>query len=74
MEKSWWAEKWGKDKICGITHTRLRPGKNKNGKSYVTRLKCDHSFYTKALEKWIEFCPVNPPTCPCCRNKISIWK
>ena len=68
MEKSWWNKKWGKEHICGITRTRLRPGKNKNGKPYVTCLKCTHSFYTKALEKWVIMCPESPPTCPCCRK------
>ena len=72
MEHSWWNKKWGRDRICGITRTRLRPGKNKNGQSYVTRLECDHAFYTKALEKWVDLCPVSPPTCPCCRKSFSL--
>ena len=72
MKKSWWNKKWGKNRICGITHTRLRPGKNKNGTPHVTHLKCKHSFYTKSLEKWVNACPVSPPTCPCCRKTFIL--
>ena len=70
MPNSWWSKKWGKDHICGITHTRLRPGTNRQGIPYVTRLSCTHAFYTKALAKWVETCPTSPPTCPCCREPI----
>ncbi len=70
MEKSWWNKKWGTGHICGITRTRLRQGKNRAGAHYVTRLKCKHAFYTKALDEWIKRCPTVPATCPCCRKVI----
>lgn len=49
----WWDKKYGKNAICGITKTRLRPGKNKNGISYIITLPCNHSFYRKPLINWI---------------------
>jgi len=66
----WWEKKWGRDKICGITRTRLRPGKNSNGVSRVIHLNCKHSFYRTPLMKWIKMCPVDIPTCPICRKNI----
>ena len=72
MKKSWWRKKWGSEHFCGITRSRLRPGKNKNGVPYVTRLKCNHAFYTKALDEWISKCPTETVTCPCCRKVIDI--
>lgn len=70
MTKYWWNKKWGSDKICGITHSRIRPGKNKNGVHYSTTLKCGHSFYTNALLKWTETCG-SYPTCPLCRADFT---
>lgn len=64
--KPWWNKKYGKDKICSITQTRLRPGKNKNGKSYSIFLKCKHGFCRSALLKWLE----TNNTCPLCRTKV----
>lgn len=72
MKGSWWRKKWGSGHVCGITHSRLRPGKDKTGIPYVTRLKCDHAFYTKALKEWIRTCPTEVVTCPCCRKVIDI--
>ena len=51
MAKYFWNKKYGRNKLCGITHTRLRPGKNKDGVSYVIILKCGHGFYRKPLNK-----------------------
>lgn len=68
-KKSWWNVKWGKDKFCGITQARLRPGKNKDGIHYCTFLECGHGFYTKALFTWIFKSQTNP-TCPMCRKPI----
>lgn len=65
---SWWNTKWNNDNICGITHTRLRPGKNKNGLPYTIRLKCSHRFYMNPLLHWLE----RSSTCPCCRRSISL--
>lgn len=59
--KPWWSSKWGRDKICPITHVRLRPG-NK-----VKTLRCGHSFLKKAIDDWIK----NNNTCPLCRQKIK---
>ena len=69
-KKPWWNSKWGKDKICGITHSRLRPGCNKFGLSYAVTLKCGHSFYRKPLVMWIGKCG-NVPTCPICRKSFK---
>jgi hypothetical protein len=61
--KYWYFKKWGKHKICGITHGRLRPGKDKFGIPYVITLDCNHSFYTNALLEW----STTNETCPLCR-------
>ena len=42
MSKLWWSKNWGSKKLCGISYTRLRPGKSKNGINYTTKLKCGH--------------------------------
>jgi hypothetical protein len=66
--KPYWSKKWGKDKICGITHSRLRPGKNKRGISYTIKLNCNHSFYRSVLLEWVKsFINKGDPTCPLCR-------
>ena len=65
-KKSFWENTW-KDKICGITKTRLRPGKNIYGLSYSVFLKCKHGFYRKVLIEWVKNCPTEHPTCPICR-------
>lgn len=70
MPKGFWKKKW-ENKICGITHTRLRPGKNKDGLTYTVFLDCNHGFYRSVLEEWIKNCPINPPTCPICRHSFS---
>ena len=63
----WYLKKWGKNKICGITQGRLRPGKDRFGIPYVTRLDCKHSFYTHALLEW----SCKNPTCPMCRKPFN---
>ena len=63
-----WRNNWGRDEKCPITYTRLRPGKDKNGVSYVITLKCKHKFYRKALYKW--WLDGNK-TCPVCRCQIN---
>ena len=70
--RPWWSKKWGADKICGITHTRLRPGKNKKGIYRTTRLSCKHAFCTYPLLKWIKICPSSVPTCPVCRRPFGL--
>jgi len=72
MTKPWWSKKWGKDKICGITHARLRPGTNKNGTHHTTVLKCQHGFYTNPLLEWVKNCPTDIPTCPVCRIEFKL--
>lgn len=67
--KPFWDKKYGKDKICGITLMRLRPGKNKNGKSYVVFLPCKHGFYRSALKKAIS---KGLHGCPLCRKNFNI--
>ena len=66
--KYWYFKKWGKDKICGITQARLRPGKDKYGISYTTKLKCGHYFYTKPLVEW----SYKNSSCPICRNPFNL--
>lgn len=63
-----WSKKWGRDKICPITHTRLRPGKNKRGVKYVIELVCGHMFYRSAVLNYIRSC--ENPVCPMCRHRI----
>ena len=69
MPKSFW-KRW-ENRICGITHTRLRPGKNKKGLSYSVFLPCEHGFYRSALNEWIKRCPKDNATCPMCRKKFG---
>ena len=71
---SWWDKKWNKSKICGITHSRLRPGKNKYGTPYVIHIKCGHSFYTNALLEWMRMSTTNSntTTCPLCRYEFTL--
>ena len=73
-KKAWWDKKWGKNKICGITHTRLRPGTNKRGTPYVTWINCGHGFYTGVLLEWMVHCfsVYSKPTCPICRENIKL--
>lgn len=64
----WWANKYGKGRICAITNTRLRPGKNKYGQRYAIFLSCRHGFNRKALMSWVLARPAETPTCPLCRK------
>lgn len=70
MRNSFWRKKW-ENKVCGITHTRLRPGKNKDGLSYSVFLPCKHGFYRSVLDKWIKTSPKDSTTCPLCRKKFG---
>lgn len=70
MKRSWWNTKYGKESICAITKTRLRPGKNKYGLSYSVFLPCKHGFYRSALIGWVYTCRYDP-TCPLCRNPFD---
>ena len=65
--ESWWNKY---SAICGITQTRLRPGKYKDGVKRTIFLKCGHGFYTKALMTWIAYDRHASPTCPNCRRII----
>ena len=67
--KCFWKEKWGKEHICPITYSRLRPGKYKNGLSYVIKLDCGHRFWRKALIEWM--LKSKNFSCPVCRKKID---
>lgn len=66
-----WKNKW-KDQVCGITKSRLRPGKNKYNLSYSIFLDCTHGFYRSVLTEWIKNCPTENPTCPICRKPFDI--
>ena len=69
--KPWWDKKW--NKVCGITQSRIRPGKNKNGVPYVVHLSCGHPFYTNALLEWMKQHPTSNNTpCPCCRKNFTL--
>jgi hypothetical protein len=70
MTKPFWDKKWGKSKKCAITRSRLRPGKDKDGKTYVIGLPCSHFFYRKALLAWFDKNIDN--ICPLCRKEIDI--
>lgn len=70
-KECFWKKRW-KDKTCGITQSRLRPGKNRNGISYSIFLGCSHGFYRSVLIEWIKNCPTDIPTCPICRNKFDV--
>lgn len=69
-KKSFWEKRW-KNKTCGISMSRLRPGKNKYGESYSVFLDCTHGFYRNVLIEWIKNCPTNQPTCPMCRTSFK---
>jgi hypothetical protein len=71
MPKDFWKKKWGKSAICAITHTRLRPGKNKHGMPYSISLSCKHRFVRSALLEWVKQ-SVQTPVCPLCRNEIKL--
>jgi len=72
MSKLWWTKNWGSDKICGISCSRLRPGKNKLGISYTTKLDCGHRFYTTPLIEWYIKCEQDKATCPTCRKMFQL--
>lgn len=59
--KPWWSKKYGKDKICAITHTRLRP---KNS----IYLRCGHGFVVNALYNMIK---TGSTKCPLCRQNFN---
>ena len=69
-----WSVDWGKDAICAITHTRLRPGKDVNGNPYVCKLGCGHRFYRSALLEWIRYQMKRrvDRTCPLCRKTVKL--
>lgn len=67
----WWSKKYGKNSICAITNTRLRPGKNKNKLSYSLFLPCKHGFYRSAILQWVLAKPTEIPTCPLCRMEFD---
>lgn len=71
-KQPFWKKKW-KDKVCGITNARLRPGKNKHGDSYSVFLECNHGFYRSVLNEWVKNCPTFPPTCPLCRQEFIFY-
>lgn len=73
IEQAWWYKKWNKERICGITHGRLRPGRNKNGVPYAIELPCGHSFYTNALLEWMSVSgDMLYSPCPCCRKDFTL--
>jgi len=70
---AWWDKRYGKNAICGITHSRLRPGKDSNGVAYVIKLPCQHAFYRSVLIKWIETSSsYSAPKCPMCRQEFVL--
>lgn len=73
-KKPWWNKLYGKDCICPITRTRLRPGRNKYGQKRSVFLKCKHGFERQALEDWVHtnISMGIMPTCPMCRSKFDI--
>ena len=65
-KRPWWEKKW-KDKVCPITQTRVRPGKNTKGIPYTTVLSCSHAFCTRAIQAWAK----RQATCPMCRKPFT---
>ncbi len=61
--KPWWNKKWGKDKLCYITHSRLRPTTKNN---HILKLNCGHTFYKKPITQWLSL----NNSCPVCRKII----
>lgn len=73
----WWDKKWGPNKVCGISHSRLRPGKNSKGSTKCVYLDCGHGFYRKCLQQWIFTrykAGKEKMTCPMCRKEFNILK
>lgn len=68
-----WNKKWGKQSICGITHTRLRPGAYEDSTPRCLFLQCGHGFYTRPLFEWIKTKGENNSVCPLCRMKIDLF-
>ena len=68
----YWNKKWGRDQICSITYSRLRPGTSEDGLPYTITLPCGHRYYRKALISWIcnKVADQAEPTCPQCRAII----
>lgn len=58
----WWNKKYGKGKICPITHTRLRPG-------YTVFLNCKHGFCKSALRNM--YITTGKLECPMCRRPFE---
>ena len=48
--KCFWKEKWGKEHICPITYSRLRPGKYKKWFIICNKIR----LWTSILEKSID--------------------
>ncbi len=69
MTQPFWSARWGKDKICPITYSRLRPGRSRDGIPYTIELQCTHRFCRKALLNWV--LTNDQPTCPLCRQCIT---
>lgn len=67
MGKTFWDKKYGKHSLCPITHSRLRPGKNKHNIPHIITTNCNHSFYRKALIEWCK----TKNVCPVCRQFIN---
>ncbi len=65
----WWSKKYGKDKVCAITHTRLRSGVNSQGLPYSIFLRCGHGFVRTAL---INMVKNGSSKCPLCRKNFNI--
>ena len=75
MGKPFWDKKWGRNAICPISQSRLRPGKNIYGVSYTIRLPCKHRFYRSALVKWVSTMSSRQngiASCPLCRKNIYL--
>jgi hypothetical protein len=69
MSIPFWDKKWGRENICPITCTRLRPGKSSDGLPYTIDLECGHRFYRKPLIRWVL---QSNQSCPMCRKNITM--
>jgi hypothetical protein len=68
---TFWNKKWGKESLCGITHSRLRPGGYSDGTPRCIFLECSHGFYIKPLFEWIREKGRENAKCPLCRLPIN---
>ncbi len=66
---SWWDRKYGKNRVCGITLKRIRPGVDKDGYKKFLFLPCKHGFDRIAILTYIF--NTTEYSCPTCRKVFN---